>query len=54
MPSAGSTIHSFRFEAAFDCQVEQLMAIAREFDLMSHWNKCAYINAVPCDHDHCP
>ena len=41
VPAAGSTIHSFRFEAAFDCQVAQLMALAREFDLMSHWNKCA-------------
>ena len=37
---AGSSIHSFRFEAAFDCGVDQLFAVAREFDLMSSWNKC--------------
>ena len=36
---AGSTIHSFRFEAAFDCPADQLLAVAREFDLMAAWNR---------------
>ena len=38
-PAAGTSVHSFKFEAVFDAPVEHLLALAREFDLTSSWNK---------------
>ena len=32
-------MHSFKFEAVFDAPVEHMLALAREFDLTSSWNK---------------
>ena len=39
-------MHSFRFEAAFDCPADHLMAVAREFDLMSSWNRLSLDSAI--------
>ena len=36
---AGSSVHSFRFEATYDCGVAHLLSISREFDLMASWNR---------------
>lgn len=37
--TAGSSVHSFRFEAIYDCGVSHLLSISREFDLMASWNR---------------
>ncbi len=39
MVLTGSTVHSFRFEAVYDCGVSHLLSISREFDLMASWNR---------------
>ena len=36
---AGSPVHSVRMEATFATTVECLLALGREFDLASSWNK---------------
>lgn len=42
----GDAKHSFRFEAIYDCPVSHLMAITREFDLLSTWNKYSKESAI--------
>ena len=32
-------MHSFRFEAVYECGVSHLLSISREFDLMASWNR---------------
>lgn len=44
--ASGSSVHSFRFEAAFDCPADHLTAVAREFDLMSSWNGLSLDSAI--------
>ncbi len=34
----GTRVHAVKFCATFNCPVEQLLALAREFDLTSMWN----------------
>lgn len=42
----GSGVHSFRFEAVYDCPVSHMLAITREFDLLATWNKMALDPAI--------
>ncbi|KAK9818228.1 hypothetical protein WJX72_009079 [[Myrmecia] bisecta] len=35
----GTKVHSLKFEATFDCPLSHLLALAREFDLTSTWNR---------------
>ena len=46
---ADTSIHSFRFEATFDCPADHLSAVAREFDLMSTWNKLSLDPTILCE-----
>ncbi len=39
-------MHSFRFEATYDCPVSHLLAITREFDLLGTWNRMALDPAI--------
>lgn len=42
----GDVSHSFRFEAIYDSPVSHLMAMNREFDLLSSWNKYSKDSAI--------
>jgi hypothetical protein len=34
-------VHSFRFEATYDCPLSHMLALTREFDLLGTWNRMA-------------
>lgn len=41
-----SSVHSIKYVAEFECTVEGLVSIAREFDLISGWNKHVKTSAI--------
>lgn len=43
---AGSGVHSFRFEATYDCPLSHMLALTREFDLLGTWNRMALDPAI--------
>ena len=43
---AGSGVHSFRFEATYECPLSHMLALTREFDLLGTWNRMALDPAI--------
>ena len=39
-------MHSFRFEATYDCPLSHMLALTREFDLLGTWNRMALDPAI--------